>query len=156
MTGYKLVRANVETAADAGDKWWKSLDKKQQDQYLKLHPNSKYAKKAKSGGGAGLKPVRTLTPDQKARKSGQAKKLKGIKAEEKDFEENIPGYADLSRKLKDAQANVNKFDKLLSEAKKGGDKEDIEDRLASLEEWEDKAEDLDHKIYLLVKKHKGE
>lgn len=35
----------TETAADAGDKWWKSLTKDQQKQYIKLHPNSKYAKK---------------------------------------------------------------------------------------------------------------
>ena len=147
--------AAVETAAGA-DEWWDSLADKQQKEYIKLHPNSKYAKKAKSGGGAGLKPARTLTPDQKARKSGQAKKLKGIKAEEKDFEENIPGYADLKRKMAEAQEQIKKFGKLFSEAKKNGDEEDIEDRLLSLEQWEDKADDIDHKIYLLTKKYKGE
>ncbi len=29
----------------ATDEWWKSLDKRQQDAYIKEHPNSKYAKK---------------------------------------------------------------------------------------------------------------
>lgn len=38
--------ASVETAAGA-DEWWDSLAEKQQKEYIKLHPNSRYSKTAK-------------------------------------------------------------------------------------------------------------
>jgi len=66
----KKTQSSVETAADAGDKWWKSLDKKQQDQYLKLHPNSKYGKK---------KDKAPEAPKTKAKPAVVPKKLSGPK-----------------------------------------------------------------------------
>lgn len=45
MTKNHNEKASVETAA-TGDAWFKSLTKKQQDAYIKLHPNSKYGKGA--------------------------------------------------------------------------------------------------------------
>lgn len=44
----------------AMDEWWKSLTKQQQKHYIEEHPNSKYAKKVKSGG-AKLAPTGTAT-----------------------------------------------------------------------------------------------
>ncbi len=46
----------------ATDEWWKSLDKKQQDAYIKEHPNSKYAKNAKQSDTKGVSPVPKKTP----------------------------------------------------------------------------------------------
>lgn len=43
LTTLKLERE----IAGAADEWWESLSKKQQEQYIKLHPRSKYAKQAR-------------------------------------------------------------------------------------------------------------
>lgn len=81
------ANASVETAAEkrpgvAGDAWFKGLTKKQQDAYIKLHPNSKYGKGAKKTGGAGLKPaskvIKKAAPD--AEKFDISKKVEKIRS----------------------------------------------------------------------------
>jgi hypothetical protein len=52
------------TAAGRGDEWWNSLSPKQQKEYIKLHPKSKYAKGA--GKGVSKLAPATKTPSKPA------------------------------------------------------------------------------------------
>jgi hypothetical protein len=44
------LKATQVRVAGSGDAWWNSLSKKQQQEYIKLHPKSKYAKQGGPGG----------------------------------------------------------------------------------------------------------
>lgn len=108
----KTTMSGVETAADAGDKWWKSLDKKQQDAYLKLHPNSKYGKKkgkapaAPGKVGTGLTRPKVATKDMEGvwRTAIPGKPRKPNPAAQARHEEKINK---LKAKIKEATAKAN-------------------------------------------------
>lgn len=117
---YRLVRARRETSAVelAADDWWSSLSKKQQQEYIKLHPRSKYAKKAgKSSPSASMSRGGKLTwkPDSskgKAKPSAKTKKsnprLEELENEIKITDKNIARLeAELTRATNDQSLTAN-------------------------------------------------
>ena len=133
MTGNKLVRANVETAADAGDNWWKSLSREQQKQYLKLHPNSKYGTKKgkapespKTKAKPAVVPKLVKSPDNKPKKGAtpqlrrsliereRQRRLKDVEKEHKKFPTGITEQH--IKELKSAKPGSDLYEDFVAEA----------------------------------------
>jgi hypothetical protein len=60
----------LKLTAASGDDWWNSLSRKQQKEYIKLHPKSKYAKGA--GKGSSTKPAKPVAPSKPTEPSKSA------------------------------------------------------------------------------------
>ena len=143
------AQKRLEVATDA---WWDSLDKKQQDKYIKDHPNSKYAKKSKKNTGTPTpsKPKKALTLEQKKRKSKMAKSLRRIRTTIKD-NMKIPGYPELQEQWGAMSAKAQKIRaELKSPSITGAQKDEIYDRLDRLSTELDRVET---RQYYLVKEH---
>lgn len=138
----KTTMSGVETAADAGDKWWKSLDKKQQDAYLKLHPNSKYGKKKGKAPSNSLKVGKALTKPKVAIRPDKHPTVKGLgsnqKALDKELDKALRKIASFgpTAEGKDYNAAKREYYRILKEHRK------VSDRL-------DKAKDKATRDYVL-------
>lgn len=126
---YRLVRAKVEASielAAQGDEWWKSLTKKQQEAYVKLHPNSKYAKKTKIGKDREklIKGVGKKQGDKngasnlaKRRLEMEKERLRSIKAEIKDIDDDVNSF--IPKYIREQETRKKKYE---AKGDKGGDK----------------------------------
>jgi hypothetical protein len=75
-----IIKRPVVTAAINSDKWWKSLTKEQQKEYIEQHPNSKFARNAK-------KPE--PPPHHKIRKGGKKDLPKNLHSVKEIFMEKL-------------------------------------------------------------------
>lgn len=71
-----MMKIEIALAADGSD-WWDELDKDQQQEYIKKHPNSKYAKQVKNKDAEAPKKDEKSKEKSKDKKGSKAKKVAG-------------------------------------------------------------------------------